>query len=95
MGKVCEQIDMLVMGVRDTEQNSDGISAVYEQLLYDEVEHAQILTLQITNMLTQASEDDASANADEGEGSAFAAGDLSVTKAGPQKGEDGGEEDVK
>lgn len=89
LGKVSEKVDSLAMGVQDTEQNSPDVSEVYQGLLMDEVEHLQILTLELTRLVTETAGD--SANADEGEGgSAFAAGDLTDEKAGENGGGDEG-----
>lgn len=89
LGKVCEKADSLAMGVQDTEQNSPEVSEVYQGLLMDEVEHLQILTLEITRLVTESA--GGAANADEGDGgSAFAAGDLTDEKAGENGGGDEG-----
>ena len=87
--KVSEKIDSLAVGVQDTEQNAPDVSEVYQGLLMDEIEHLQILTLEITKLVTESTDD--AANADEGDGgSAFAAGDLTTEKAG-ENGADEGE----
>lgn len=79
--KVGEKMDSLAMGVQDTEQNAPDVSEVYQGLLMDEVEHVQILTLELTKLVTESTGD--SANVDEGDGgSVFAAGDLTDEKAG-------------
>lgn len=90
MGKVCEQIDALAMGIQDTEQGIGNIADVYQELLLDELEHTQMLTLKLTELITVDSSE--ATNADEGEGSAFAAGDLDDVKTGEEDGEEGGEE---
>ena len=48
--KVAEKIDSLAMGVQDTEQSASDLSEVYQGLLLDEIEHAQILTLELTRL---------------------------------------------
>lgn len=80
LGKVSDKMDSLAMGVQDTEQNAPDVSEVYQGLLMDEIEHLQILTLELTKLVTESTAD--AANADEGDGSAFAAGDLTDEKAG-------------
>lgn len=78
LGKLSEKMDSLTMGVQDTEQNAPDVSEVYKGLLMDEVEHLQILTLELTKLVFESS-----VNADEGgDGSVFAAGDLTSEKAG-------------
>ena len=95
MEKVCEQIDCLAMGVQDTEQGVGDIAGTYQDMLLDELEHIQILALKLTELISQAVSEEQEINTDEGEGSAFAEGDLTVVKDAPDGGEDGqgGEED--
>ena len=81
LGKVSEKLDSLAMGVQDVEQNAPDLTDVYQGLLLDEIEHVQILTLELTN-------------ADEG-GSVFAAGDLTAEKAGDGDGDNGQSEEKK
>ena len=78
LGKVSEKLDSLAMGVQDVEQNAPDLTDVYQGLLLDEIEHVQILTLELTKAVVAAAEE---TNADEG-GSVFAAGDLTAEKAG-------------
>lgn len=81
LGKVAEKIDILAMGVQDTEQGASDVSEVYQGLLLDEVEHAQILTLELTRLTTESTSDDGSNNAD-GDGSVFGPGELTAEKTG-------------
>jgi hypothetical protein len=83
--KASESIGSLAMGIQDVEQGIADISGVYEDLLLSEVEHAQILTLELTKLLTS---DDGAPNTDEGDGSVFSQGDLTHTKAGPDSAEE-------
>jgi len=76
LGKVCEQIESLVLSIQEAEQSDTGIASVYEGLLLDEMEHAQVLTLQLTKLLSFGEE---VTNTD-GEGSVFAEGDLNHAK---------------
>ena len=78
LGKVSEKLDSLAMGVQDVEQNAPDLTDVYQGLLLDEIEHVQILTLELTKAVVAAAEE---TNADEG-GSVFAAGALTAEKAG-------------
>lgn len=83
---VSEKVDSLAMGVQDREQNSPDLTSVYQNLLLDEVEHVQILTLEITKAVAESTEP-SETNADEGEGSVFAPGDLTDDKSKkPQEG---------
>lgn len=86
MVKVCEQIDSLAMGVQDTEQSVGDVVDTYQDMLLDELEHVQVLTLKLTEMISLAVGEE-TANADEGEGSAFAEGELTVVKEGSEDGE--------
>lgn len=94
MVKVCEQIDALAMGIQDTEQGIGDIADTYQDMLLDELEHIQMLTLKLTDLISQATEEGA-ANTDEGEGSAFSAGDLTAEKTGEDGEEGGGKEMAK
>lgn len=90
LGKVSEKLDSLAMGVQDVEQNAPDLTDVYQGLLLDEIEHVQILTLELTKAVVAAEE----TNADEG-GSVFAAGDLTAEKAGDGDGDNGQSEEKK
>ncbi len=77
---VAERLDSLTMGVEEVEQNSTDLTGVYQSLLLDEVEHVQVLTLEITKAVAEATAP-SEANADEGEGGVFAPGDLTDDKS--------------
>ena len=89
LGKVSEKLDSLAM--QDVEQNAPDLTDVYQGLLLDEIEHVQILTLELTKAVVAAAEE---TNADEG-GSVFAAGDLTAEKAGDGDGDNGQSEEKK
>jgi hypothetical protein len=93
MVKVCEQIDSLAMGVQDTEQGIGDLGDTYQDLLLDELEHIQMLTLKLTELVSEAVGEE-TANTDEGDGSAFAPGDLDAKKTGDAVSEEGGEEET-
>ena len=77
---VAERLDSITMGVEEVEQNSNDLTDVYRSLLLDEVEHVQILTLEITKAVAEATEP-SETNADEGGGSVFGPGDLTDDKS--------------
>lgn len=79
--KVAEKIDSLAMGVQDTEQSASDLSEVYQGLLLDEIEHAQILTLELTRLAAEIASEGEASNAD-GDGGAFAPGELTAEKPG-------------
>ena len=56
LGKVSEKLDSLAMGVQDVEQNAPDLTDVYQGLLLDEIEHVQILTLELTKAVVAAAE---------------------------------------
>lgn len=89
--KVCEQMDTLAMGVQDTEQGIGDLAEVYTDLLFDELEHAQMLILKLTELVSQ-SQDGGTENTDGADGSAFGPGDLDSNKKGegdgPEEGAD-------
>lgn len=76
----CGHIASLALGIKETKEYSHKIADTYESLLLDEVTHTQILTLELTRLVT------GEANADEG-GSVFAEGDLNSVEGGknPEK----------
>lgn len=91
LGKVAEKMDSIAMGVQDTEQGSPDVSKVYQGLLLDEVEHAQILTLELTRLATEIAGEGETGNAD-GDGGAFGPGELTTEKPGENgDGGDGGQ----
>lgn len=81
LGKVAEKLDSLAMGVQDTEQNASDLSEVYQGLLLDEVEHVQILTLELTKLTAESIGEGGASNTD-GEGSVFGPGELTTEKTG-------------
>lgn len=72
---VAEKLDSLAMGVQDVEQSAPDLTDVYQSLLVDEVEHVQILTLEITKAVVEASEEHAD------DGSVFGPGELTDDKS--------------
>ena len=75
---VAEKLDSLAMGVQDVEQATPDLAGVYQNLLLDEVEHVQILTLEITKAAVEASEQ-SEEHADDG--SVFGPGELTDDKS--------------
>ena len=82
LGKVSEKLDSLTMGVQDVEQNAPDLTDVYQGLLLDEIEHVQILTLELTKAVVAAAEE-------------TNAGDLTAEKAGDGDGDNGQSEEKK
>lgn len=72
---VCDRIDNMSMDIEQFEQNNSTMVEVYASHRMDELEHAQMLTLKLTEMITQADAEEPEVNTDEG-GSVFAAGEL-------------------
>ncbi len=75
---VAEKLESLSMGAQEMEQQSSDLSDVYQSLLVDEVEHVQILTLEITKAVVEASEQ-GEEHADDG--SVFGPGELTDDKS--------------
>lgn len=73
--EVAERIGSLAAGVADAEQYDPSMTEMYQNLLLDEIEHVQILTLEITKAVAETTEP-SDANADEAGGSVFGAGEL-------------------
>lgn len=93
MVKICERIDDLASAVEGSEQDTGDIADTYQDLLLDELEHIQMLTLKLTELVSEAVGEE-TANNDEGDDSAFAPGDLDAKKTGGAAGEKGGEEET-
>ena len=89
--KVGETLDSLVGGIQDTEQGVGDLSDVYAAMLMDELEHAQMLILKLTELITQEGPETAAANTDGEGGSAFFEGDLTTEKNGEDATEEGGD----
>lgn len=68
---VCEKIATLSCGMEFVGNQDESLEAVYEELLLDEVHHAQVLALEMTRV-TIGPEDDTAMDE-----SAFAEGELS------------------
>lgn len=71
--KVAEKLETLAYSSRDTEETDEELSNVYDDLLIDEVNHVQKLTIELTKVIIPEEPDDE--NTDEGE-SAFGPGEL-------------------
>lgn len=70
-----ERIGDLTMDIEQFEQGNDGMVQTCQELRLDELEHAQMLVLKLTEFIMQAAEDVSQVNTDEG-GSAFGPGEL-------------------
>ena len=73
LSKVGERISELCNSLQI--QQSDKLTATYEQIIVDELEHLQVLTLSHTDEILGEEQAEVAVNADEG-GSVFAEGDL-------------------
>lgn len=71
LGKVADQIQSLAMIAQEAENNAGSVVGVFEEMLLDEVEHVQIVALELTKLIVPTEE-----NADEGDAGVFAAGEL-------------------
>lgn len=78
---VAEKLDTLAQGVQDVEQASPDLTGVYQNLLLDEVEHVQILTLEITKAVADATASSEVNADDDGGGSVFGPGELTDDKS--------------
>jgi len=86
--KVSEFIDQLAMGAQDAEQDDGDVFDTYENMLMDELEHLQILTLKMTDTIIQEPN---MPNIDEGDGSVFVTEELAGGKK--EKKDNANEED--
>lgn len=76
-----KRIESLSMGAEQLEQNGSGLTGSMNDLRLDELEHAQMLTLKLTELISQELPD-TEARGDGDGGSVFAEGDLTVEKTG-------------
>ena len=88
LAKVADHIEHLALDIQSSEQDAGNLEPVYSDLLFDELEHVQRLTLKLTELIAQA-QGDGTENADGTDGSTFGPGDLDSKK----KGEGGGPEE--
>ena len=70
-----ERIGDLTMDIEQFEQGNEVMTDTCVDLRLDELEHAQMLVLKLTELITQAADENPMTNTDEG-GSVFAPGDL-------------------
>lgn len=81
--KVSERAEHLSMDVEGTEQTNSELADLYLGQLMDEAGHCQALVLKLTELLMEATDNagEPGTNADnDGDGSVFAAGDLTAQK---------------
>lgn len=78
---VCEKIATLTTGIGTVGEQYEALTAVYEELLLDEVHHAQVLTLEMTRATIGQD-----TNTDEG--SVFAEGELNSVNEEQEKAEE-------
>lgn len=74
LARTAEQMEFLSAEIHDAESGDENITDTLTGILIDELEHVQVLTLKLTDLVAEAS------NADDVEGSAFASGDLESEK---------------
>lgn len=76
--KAGEQIEALARLTTEAENRGDAVCETYTTILLDELEHAQMLTLKLTELVTDALGEDEPQPAQntDGEGGAFAQGEL-------------------
>lgn len=82
IGKTSEMVDTFARSIAHAGESDTA--DLLETMLCDEVEHIQMLTLKLTELITADEDGDTVANpqTDEG-GSVFGPGDLTVEKAAP------------
>lgn len=77
--KICETIDSVSLGSSEAGNGYAEIESVYSDILADELEHLQVLTLSLTGLVVDALPPTFS-NEREDEGSVFMEGDLTEEK---------------
>ncbi len=78
LAKTGENIDMMVQNANLTDRQLPEISPMYEDMLLDELNHIQIITLQLTRLLMAGKE--VQLEEDGEDGSVFMAGELDYVK---------------
>lgn len=85
--ETAKRVESLCLDTQQAEQGNYGVADIYESMIFNELEHAQLLTLKLTELISAADdrEDDDSVgqkvpaeNMDEG--SVFGAGELTHEK---------------
>lgn len=75
MSNSCGTIENIVNGIVNSEaKETDAVMSVYKDILMNELENVQHLTISLTALVTEIIADHV--NADEASGSVFAPGDL-------------------
>lgn len=80
-----KNLEMMVNSTHEAEEQSPEISATYEDMILDELNHVQMMTLALTKMLTEQAQPESHGDGEGGEGSAFAAGELDDHATEPKK----------
>lgn len=76
--KTSECIELMVNNTNEAEQQTPALSETYQDLILDELAHAQIIVLSLTKLLAGGTEQT------DGEGSVFAPGELDDKKKDQQ-----------
>ena len=91
IGKTCERIESLTDGICEADLSGSGSAGVYKDIMLNELENAQMLTLKLTEMVSEVASE-AQNNADGDSGSAFFSGDLNHESGDKEDGEDDDED---
>lgn len=75
--KSCEKVQTITSAMDAFEQTNEKLIESYGNIRFDELEHIQILTLMLTELVSVESDENM-----DGEGSVFAPGDLNDVKKG-------------
>ena len=87
IGKTCERIESLTDGICEANLSGSSSAGVYKDIMLNELENAQMLTLKLTEMVSEVASE-AQNNADGDSGSAFFSGDLNHKSGDKEDGED-------
>ena len=83
----CERIESLTDGICEADLSGSGSAGVYKDIMLNELENAQMLTLKLTEMVSEVASESKS-NEDGDSGSAFFSGELNHEEGDKEDGED-------
>ena len=85
--RTCERIESLTDGICEADLSGSGSAGVYKDIMLNELENAQMLTLKLTEMVSEVASESQS-NEDGDCGSTFFSGELNHEEGDKEDGED-------
>lgn len=89
----CERIKSVSEAVETGKWNGAELADIYAKIRLDALEHIQVLTLKLTELMTDTENPESEEQSDgEEDGTAFFAGELNDTEEGSKESRKGGED---